>query len=76
MGFDIQPSAVKDVVTAVKKEGLDLQNGVDVEKINGAVTGLVDVPAPGVAQAVAEGVPVKTVWRAVWAALELPARER
>ena len=29
-----------------------------------------------VAQAVADGVPVKTVWRAVWAALELPPRER
>jgi hypothetical protein len=29
-----------------------------------------------VAQAVSDGVPAKTVWRAVWAALELPARER
>lgn len=29
-----------------------------------------------VAQAVADGVPAKTVWRAVWAALELPPRER
>jgi len=29
-----------------------------------------------VAQAVADGVPVKTVWRAVWAALELPPRDR
>ncbi|GAB3756876.1 DUF3046 domain-containing protein [Microlunatus parietis] len=29
-----------------------------------------------VVQALAEGVPAKTIWRAVWAALELPARER
>lgn len=27
-------------------------------------------------QALAAGVPPKEVWRAVWAALELPARER
>jgi hypothetical protein len=29
-----------------------------------------------VLQALAEGEPTKTVWRAVWAALELPERER
>ena len=29
-----------------------------------------------VGQALADGVPSKTVWRAVWAALELPARDR
>ncbi|MBA8795429.1 hypothetical protein FHX74_003065 [Friedmanniella endophytica] len=27
-------------------------------------------------QALADGVPPKTIWRAVWAALELPDRER
>ena len=29
-----------------------------------------------VEQAVSEGTPAKTVWRAVWAVLELPERER
>lgn len=29
-----------------------------------------------VQQAVADGTPAKTIWRAVWAALELPDRER
>ena len=29
-----------------------------------------------VVQALADGVPSKVIWRAVWAALELPARER
>ena len=29
-----------------------------------------------VGQALADGMPSKTIWRAVWAALELPARER
>jgi hypothetical protein len=54
MGFDITLGTVKDVVVAVKKEGLDLQNGIDVEAINADVTGVAGVPAPGVAQAVAE----------------------
>lgn len=29
-----------------------------------------------VVQALAHGMPSKTIWRAVWAALELPARDR
>jgi hypothetical protein len=29
-----------------------------------------------VVEALADGVPCKIIWRAVWAALELPARER
>ena len=29
-----------------------------------------------VAQALAQGTPSKTVWRAVWVALELPSRDR
>jgi hypothetical protein len=29
-----------------------------------------------VAQALRDGVPCKRIWRAVWAALELPVRER
>ena len=37
------------------------------------------LPALGsrtVAQAMADGEPTKVIWRAVWAALELPDRER
>ena len=29
-----------------------------------------------VVQALADGIPCKTIWRAVWTALELPARDR
>lgn len=29
-----------------------------------------------VVEALADGVPCKAIWRAVWAALELPARDR
>lgn len=29
-----------------------------------------------VAEALRDGVPAKTIWRAAWVALELPARER
>ena len=29
-----------------------------------------------VGQALADGMPTKEIWRAVWAALELPARDR
>jgi len=29
-----------------------------------------------VVQALADGIPCKIIWRAVWAALELPARDR
>ena len=29
-----------------------------------------------VGQALADGIPSKIIWRAVWAALELPARDR
>ena len=37
---------------------------------------LADLENRTVAQAVADGVPSKEIWRAVWAALELPARDR
>ena len=37
---------------------------------------LVDLQGRTVMQAMDDGVPAKTVWRAVWAALELPLRER
>jgi hypothetical protein len=37
---------------------------------------LADLGGRTVEEALAAGVPPKQVWRAVWAALELPARER
>lgn len=37
---------------------------------------LADLGGRTVDEALAAGVPPKEVWRAVWAALELPARER
>ena len=37
---------------------------------------LADLDGRTVVEAIAEGVPGKTIWRAVWAALELPDRER
>lgn len=37
---------------------------------------LSDLRGRTVVEALAEGVPCKTIWRAVWSALELPARDR
>ncbi len=37
---------------------------------------LADLGNRTVAEAVADGVPSKEIWRAVWAALELPPRDR
>ena len=37
---------------------------------------LTELGSRTVEEALAAGVPPKEVWRAVWAALELPARER
>ena len=37
---------------------------------------LADLGGRTVNQAMADGVPSKIIWRAVWEALELPARER
>ena len=37
---------------------------------------LADLRGRTVMEALADGVPCKTIWRAVWAALELPLRDR
>ncbi len=37
---------------------------------------LADLDQRTVVEALADGVPSKVIWRAVWAALELPPRER
>lgn len=38
--------------------------------------GLAELKGSTVQEAMAAGVPCKTIWRAVWVALELPATER
>lgn len=50
--------------------------GVGYYRVWAAEYSLAELQNRTVAQAVADGVPVKAVWRAVWAALELPPRER
>ncbi|WIY84177.1 DUF3046 domain-containing protein [Propionimicrobium sp. PCR01-08-3] len=37
---------------------------------------LADLGGRTVTEALAAGVPCKTIWRAIWSQLELPARER
>lgn len=37
---------------------------------------LVGLQGRTVAEAIGQGVPSKTIWRAAWSALELPLRER
>jgi Protein of unknown function (DUF3046) len=37
---------------------------------------LAELKGRTVMEALADGLPCKTIWRAVWAALELPPRER
>jgi hypothetical protein len=55
---------------------LEQQLGSGYYRVWASEYSLSDLQNRTVADAVADGVPVKTIWRAVWAALELPARER
>ncbi len=52
------------------------QLGTGYYRVWAAEYSLAELQNRTVVEAVAAGVPVKTIWRAVWAALELPARER
>ena len=52
------------------------QLGAGYHRVWAAEYSLAELQGRTVVQAVADGVPAKTVWRAVWAALELPPRER
>ena len=52
------------------------QLGAGYYRVWAAEYSLAELQNRTVVEAVAAGVPVKTIWRAVWAALELPARER
>ena len=55
---------------------LEQQLGAGYYRVWAAEYSLAALQDRTVVQAVADGVPAKTVWRAVWAALELPTRER
>ncbi len=50
--------------------------GAGYHQVWAAEYSLSDLQNRTVVQAMADGVPAKTVWRAVWSALELPPRER
>ena len=52
------------------------QLGVGYYRVWAAEYSLADLQHRTVSQAVADGVAPKTIWRAVWAALDLPARDR
>ena len=52
------------------------QLGAGYYRVWAAEYSLAELQNRTVVEAVAAGVPVKTIWRAVWAALELPPRER
>ena len=55
---------------------LEAQLGTGYHRVWADEYSLADLQNRTVTRALADGVPAKTVWRAVWAALELPARER
>ena len=55
---------------------LEQQLGAGYYRVWAAEYSLAALQNRTVVEAVADGVPAKTVWRAVWAALDLSARER
>ncbi|MVA75659.1 DUF3046 domain-containing protein [Auraticoccus sp. F435] len=57
-------------------ERLDQHLGKGYARVWAAQHALAGLDSRTVEEALADGVPCKTVWRAVWEALELPARER
>lgn len=50
--------------------------GVGYHRVWAAEFNLADLGNRTVVQALADGLSTKTIWRAVWMALDLPARER
>lgn len=57
-------------------ERMDLALGPAYSRSWASLHVLAEVGGRTAQQALDEGVPAKTVWRAVWAALELPAKDR
>lgn len=52
--YEIDPAAVQGIVTAVQAEATQLSEGIDTQALETDVGGIANVPAPGVASAVAE----------------------
>ena len=50
--------------------------GAVYSRVWAAEYSLADLRGRTVVEAIADGVPCKTIWRAVWAALDLPAQDR
>jgi Protein of unknown function (DUF3046) len=57
-------------------ERLRLHLGAGYFRVWASEYSLAELGQRTVVQALADGVPCKIIWRAVWAALELPARDR
>jgi hypothetical protein len=57
-------------------ERLRLHLGTGYFRVWASEYSLAELGQRTVVQALADGVPCKIIWRAVWAALELPARDR
>ena len=57
-------------------EKMSFHLGKEYARFWAAQTVLVDLGGRTVDEALSSGIPVKTIWRAVWAALELPDKHR
>jgi Protein of unknown function (DUF3046) len=55
---------------------LDAALGAAYSRVWAAEFSLAELKGRTVNEAMADGVPCKSIWRAVWGALELPARDR
>lgn len=55
---------------------MDIHLGRGYSRVWAAEHNLADLGGRTVDQAINDGMSFKQIWRAVWAALELPARER
>ena len=55
---------------------LDAALGSAYSRVWAAEFSLAELKGRTVAEALADGLPCKSIWRAVWVALELPARDR
>ena len=76
----LPPRPAFEPVAAVKEtelwQRLDQHLGVGYHRVWAAEFNLADLDNRTVVQALADGLPTKAIWRAVWMALDLPARER
>jgi len=75
-----QPMASAGTMTAMKEtelwQRLRLHLGADYFRVWASEYSHAALGQRTVVEALSDGVPCKMIWRAVWAALELPARDR